>query len=142
MTLDLTGRDVVADLATIEDLQVTLSTPAMVVVNEATGTIVMGADVRISTVAIDQGNITMRVTNRPEVSQPNPLANGRTVSTAQTRISVKKDKGKRLDILKGSVSLRQLVGGLNALGVAPHAMISILQAIKAAGALQAQLIVR
>lgn len=142
ITLDLTGRNVVADLATIEDLKVKPSAPAMVVVDEATGTIVMGANVRISTVAIDQGNLTVRITNTPEVSQPNPFGNGKTVSTARTRISVKKDKGKRLDILNGEVSLRQLVSGLNALGVAPHDMISILQAIKAAGALQAQLIVR
>lgn len=142
ITLDLTGRNMVADLATIEDLKVKPSAPAMVVVDEATGTIVMGANVRISKVAIAQGNLTVRVINTPEVSQPNPFGNGKTVSTAQTRISVKKDKGKRLDILNGGVSLRQLVSGLNALGVSPHDMISILQAIKAAGALQAQLIVR
>lgn len=142
ITLDLKGHNVVADLAAIDDLLVQPSTPATVVVDEATGTIVMGADVRISTVAIAQGNLTVQVTNTPVVSQPNPLARGKTVSTVQTSISVKKGKGKKMDILHGGVSLRQLVSGLNALGVAPHDMISILQAIKAAGALQAQLIVQ
>ena len=142
VTLNLRGRNVVTSLATIEDLSVQPSIPATVVVDEATGTIVMGADVRISTVAIAQGNLTVQVTNTPVVSQPNPLAGGQTVATAQTTISVNKDKGKRMDIIHGSLSLRQLVGGLNALGVAPHDMISILQAIKAAGALQAQLIVQ
>lgn len=142
VTLDLKGLNVVTSLAAIEDLRVRPSAPATVVVDEATGTIVMGADVRISTVAIAQGNLTVQVTNTPVVSQPNPLAGGQTVSTARTSISVKKGKGKKMDILKGGLSLRQLVAGLNALGVAPHDMISILQAIKAAGALQAQLIVQ
>jgi flagellar P-ring protein precursor FlgI len=142
VTLNLRGRNVVTSLATIEDLYVQPSTPATVVVDEATGTIVMGSDVRISTVAIAQGNLTVQVTNTPVVSQPNALAGGQTVATAQTTISVNKGKGKKMDIIHGSVSLRQLVGGLNALGVAPHDMISILQAIKAAGALQARLIVQ
>ncbi len=142
VTLNLQGRNVITSLAIIEDLLVQPSAPATVVVDEATGTIVMGSDVRISTVAIAQGNLTVQVTNTPVVSQPNALAGGQTVATAQTTISVNKDKGKRMDIIRGSVSLRQLVGGLNALGVAPHDMISILQAIKAAGALQGQLIVQ
>jgi flagellar P-ring protein precursor FlgI len=142
ITLDLKGRPVVQDLAAIEDLTVQPSSPATVVVDEATGTIVMGADVRISTVAIAQGNLTVQVTNTPVVSQPGPFSKGRTVSTAQTTISVKKGKGKKMAIVHGSVNLRQLVSGLNSLGVAPHDMISILQAIKAAGALQAQLIVQ
>ncbi len=140
--LDLTGRNVVASLAQIEELQIVPSAPATVVVDEATGTIVMGADVRISTVAIAQGNLTVRVTETPNVSQPGAFSNGKTVSTTQTAISVDQGKGKQMDILTGSVSLRQLVSGLNALGVSPHDMISILQAIKSAGALQAQLIVQ
>lgn len=142
VVLNLTGRNVVTSLASVEDLLVQPSTPATVVVDEATGTIVMGADVRISTVAIAQGNLTVQVTDTPVVSQPNPFAGGQTVATAQTTISVNKDKGKKMDIVHGDVSLQQLVAGLNALGIAPHDMISILQAIKAAGALQAQLIVQ
>ncbi len=141
ITLALPKGEVVTDLTAIEELRVKPSTPATVVVDESTGTIVMGADVRISTVAIAQGDLTVRVTNTPEVSQPNAFGAGKTVTTAQTSISVSKGKGKRMDILNGSVSLRELVAGLNSLGVAPHDMIGILQAIKADGALQAKLVV-
>ncbi|MGC8531084.1 MAG: flagellar basal body P-ring protein FlgI [Acidiphilium sp.] len=141
ITLALPKGEVVTDLTAIEELRVKPSTPATVVVDESTGTIVMGADVRISTVAIAQGDLTVRVTNTPEVSQPNAFGAGKTVTTAQTSISVSKGKGKRMDILTGSVSLRELVAGLNSLGVAPHDMIGILQAIKADGALQAKLVV-
>ncbi|OYV69477.1 MAG: flagellar biosynthesis protein FlgA [Acidiphilium sp. 21-60-14] len=141
ITLALPKGAVVTDLTAIEELRVRPSTPATVVVDESTGTIVMGADVRISTVAIAQGDLTVRVTNTPEVSQPNAFGAGKTVATAKTSISVSKGKGKRMDILKGSVSLRELVAGLNSLGVAPHDMIGILQAIKADGALQAKLVV-
>jgi flagellar P-ring protein precursor FlgI len=142
VNLNLAGRDVVQSLAAIEDLDVTPSSPATVVVDESTGTIVIGADVRVSEIAIAQGNLTIQVTNTPLVSQPNPFANGRTVVTAATTISVNKSPGKQLAILDGGVSLQQLVSGLNSLGVAPHDMISILQTIKAAGALQADLIVQ
>ena len=141
ITLDLPKGAVVSDLTAIEDLRVKPSTPATVVVDESTGTIVMGANVRISTVAIAQGDLTVRVTNTPQVSQPNAFGAGKTVTTATTTISVSKGKGKRMDILTGGVSLRELVAGLNSLGVAPHDMIGILQAIKADGALQAKLVV-
>jgi flagellar P-ring protein precursor FlgI len=113
-----------------------------VVVDESTGTIVIGADVRVSEIAIAQGNLTVQVTNTPLVSQPGPFSHGTTVTTTATTISVSKSPGKQLAILDGGVSLQQLVSGLNSLGVAPHDMISILQTIKAAGALQAQLIVQ
>lgn len=140
--LDLAGRNVVQSLAEIEDLEVTPSNPATVVVDEATGTIVIGADVRVSQIAIAQGKLTIQVTETPAVSQPNALSNGSTVSTSSTSISVNKNPGKQLAILGGGVSLQQLVSGLNSLGVAPHDMISILQTIKADGALQADLIVQ
>ncbi len=142
ISLNLAGKDVVQSLAAIEDLQVSPSSPATVVVDEATGTIVIGADVRVSEIAIAQGNLTIQVTNTPAVSQPNPLSGGTTVSTTTTTIAVGKGAGKQLAILDGGVSLQQLVSGLNSLGVAPHDMISILQTIKAAGALQADLIVQ
>jgi flagellar P-ring protein precursor FlgI len=143
INLNLAGRDVVQSLAAIEDLTVIPSSPATVVVDESTGTIVIGADVRVSEIAIAQGNLTVQVTNTPLVSQPGPFSRGgTTVTTAATTISVSKSPGKQLAILDGGVSLQQLVSGLNALGVAPHDMISILQTIKAAGALQAQLIVQ
>jgi flagellar P-ring protein precursor FlgI len=140
--LDVAGRDIVDLLGQIEDLRVSPDNPAIVVIDEASGTIVMGADVRISTVAIAQGNLTIRVTETPDVSQPGPLSNGTTVTTPRTNISVDTQNDKKLGILQGSATLRDLVASLNALGVGPRDLISILQSIKAAGALQADLEVR
>ena len=108
----------------------------------ASGTIVMGDNVRISTVAIAQGNLTIRVTEAPQVSQPNPLAGGATVVVPRTRIQVDDQRDNKLGVLDSGVTLRDLVTSLNALGVGPRDLISILQAIKAAGALQADLQVR
>jgi len=142
VALDLTNRDVVSALDQIEELRIEPDMAAMVVVDEASGTIVMGANVRISTVAIAQGNLTIRVTETPEVSQPGALSNGTTTTVDRTRIDVNDSKDKKLGILTGNVTLRDLVASLNALGVGPRDMITILQAIKAAGALQADLQVR
>jgi flagellar P-ring protein precursor FlgI len=142
VSLALVGRDPLDVLGRIEDLRIEPDSPATVVIDEASGTIVMGANVRISTVAIAQGNLTIRVTETPQVSQPGPLSNGRTVVTPQTSIQVDTQSDKRLGILQGGVTLRDLVGSLNSLGVGPRDMISILQSIKTAGALQADLVVR
>ncbi len=142
VALDLSGRDVVATLARIGDLTVVPDTPATVVVDEASGTIVMGANVRVSTVAIAQGNLTIQVTETPQVSQPGPLAEGSTAVVNATSIAGNNGRDRTLGSLAANVTLRDLVGGLNALGVAPRDMISILQAIKTAGALQADLVVQ
>ncbi len=142
VALALAGREPVDVLGQIEDLQIEPDSPAVVVIDEASGTIVMGANVRISTVAIAQGNLTIRVTETPQVSQPEALSNGATVVTPRTNIKVDDGGDKRLGILRGGVTLRDLVASLNALGVGPRDMISILQSIKAAGALQADLQVR
>ena len=142
VALNLSGRNVVDALGVIEDLRVEPDSPAVVVIDEASGTIVMGANVRISTVAIAQGNLTIRVTETPEVSQPAPLSNGRTTTVPRTSVQVDDSADKRLGIIRGSVTLRDLVASLNSLGVGPRDMISILQSIKAAGALQADLEVR
>jgi flagellar P-ring protein precursor FlgI len=99
----------------------------------------MGSDVRISTVAIAQGNLTIKVTETPEVSQPGPLSNGTTQVMSRTKIDVDDGKGKKMIMMHEGVSLQSLVDGLNALGVGPRDIISILQAIKAAGALQADI---
>ena len=139
VSLDLRGRDVVASLARIEVLRVEPDSPAVVVVDEASGTIVMGANVRVSTVAIAQGNLTVRVTESADVSQPGALSSGTTVATAKTNVQVDEANDRKLGILKSNVTLRDLVASLNALGVGPRDMISILQSIKAAGALQAEL---
>jgi len=112
------------------------------VIEEASGTIVMGADVRVSTVAIAQGNLTIRVTETPLISQPGPLSGGGTAVVPRTDIQIDDGHTKKLGILTGGATLRELVASLNALGIGPRDMISILQSIKAAGALQADLVVR
>jgi flagellar P-ring protein precursor FlgI len=140
--IDLAGRDVIATLGEIEDLHIDPDTPAVVVIDEASGTVVMGSNVRVSTVAIAQGNLTVRVTETPEVAQPVPFSNGKTVVVPRTKVEVDDQHRNRLGVVPGNVSLRDLVQSLNALGVGPRDLISILQAIKAAGALQADLKVR
>jgi flagellar P-ring protein precursor FlgI len=142
VALKLDGRDVVASLADVEDLRVQPDAPAIVIIDEASGTIVMGANVRISTVAIAQGNLTIRVTEAPEVSQPGPFSNGKTKVVQHSTISVDTQNDHKLGMLNSAPTLRDLVASLNALGVGPRDLISILQAIKAAGALQADLEVR
>jgi flagellar P-ring protein FlgI len=142
VVLALAGRDPVAFLAEIEQLRVEPDQTARVVIEEASGTIVMGAQVRVSTVAIAQGNLTIRVTEAPQVSQPAPLGNGETVVVPRTNIEVEDQAERRMGVLRGGVSLQELVRGLNALGVGPRDLISILQAIKAAGALQSELELR
>ncbi|WP_375453617.1 flagellar basal body P-ring protein FlgI [uncultured Methylobacterium sp.] len=123
----------------IEQLKVEPDQTARVVVDERSGIIVMGRDVRVSTVAIAQGNLTVTITEQPQVSQPAPLSNGRTTMVPRTGVKVDTGDGNKLALVKEGVSLRDLVDGLNALGVGPRDLISILQAIKAAGALQADI---
>jgi flagellar P-ring protein FlgI len=140
--IDLVGRDPIATLADLEDLRIEPDNPAVVVIDEASGTVVMGANVRVSTVAIAQGNLTVRVTETPVVSQPGPFSNGQTAVVPRTQVQVDDQHDKRLGIVPASVSLRDLVQSLNALGIGPRDLITILQSIKAAGALQADLQVR
>ncbi len=142
VALNLTGLDVVDALARIEELRVEPDNSAIVVIDEASGTIVMGDQVRISTVAIAQGNLTIRVTETPQVSQPAPLSNGRTTTVPRSSVQVDDQNDHRMGILQSGVNLRDLVANLNSLGVGPRDMISILQSIKAAGALQADLEMR
>ena len=133
------GR-MVALITDIEQLRVIPDISAKVVIDEQTGIIVMGENVRISTVAIAQGNLTIRITETPQVSQPLPFSEeGDTVTVPRTQIEIDEDDDKRLSVLSNSVTLQELVDGLNALGIGPRDMISILQAIKAAGALQAEI---
>ena len=140
--LSLAGREPVGFLAEIEQLRVQPDQAARVVIEEASGTIVMGANVRVSTVAIAQGNLTVRITETPQASQPAPLSNGQTVVTPRTNIEVDDQSERRMGVLRGGVTLDELVRGLNSLGVGPRDLITILQTIKAAGALQAELEVR
>ncbi|MBJ7413094.1 MAG: flagellar basal body P-ring protein FlgI [Phenylobacterium sp.] len=129
-------------LADIENLPVEPDTPARVVIDEVAGVIVMGAEVRISTVAIQQGNLTITVREQPIVSQPNAFAPGATTTVPQSDVAVDEEKGRQFLTVRSGVSLATLVTGLNALGVTPRDMISILQAIRASGALQAEIEVR
>lgn len=130
----------IALLTRIEQLQVTPDQVARVVIAEHSGVIVMGQDVRISTVAIAQGNLTIRITETQQVSQPNAFAQqGQTQVVDRTNIDVDEDSDKRLAVLSPGITLQEMVNGLNALGIGPRDMISILQTIKAAGALQAEI---
>ena len=130
--------NVVAFLTEIEQLQVEPDLAAKIIIDERSGIIVMGRDVRVATVAVAQGNLTVTISESPQVSQPNPLSRGRTVVTPRSSVSVAED-GKKLALVKDGVSLQQLVDGLNGLGIGPRDLISILQAIKAAGAIQADI---
>jgi flagellar P-ring protein precursor FlgI len=135
--------DTVGLLTKIEQLPVEPDEVARVVVDENSGVIVMGENVRISTVAIAQGNLTIRITETPQVSQPNAFSNtGTTTTVPRTNIQVDEQSGKKLAMMPAGVTLQELVNGLNTLGVGPRDMISILRAIKAAGALQADIEVR
>jgi flagellar P-ring protein precursor FlgI len=133
--------DVVALLSDIETLPVATDQPARIVVDEATGTIVMGQDVRISTVAVAQGNLIVKVEEKPQVSQPNPFApeGAETVVVPRSDVTVSESAGNKIAVLDEGATLKDLVGGLNALGVGPRDLITILQTIKAAGALQADI---
>lgn len=127
-------------LARLEGILVQPETRARVVVDQRSGTIVMGADVRISRVAVAQGNLTLRVEESPLVVQPNPFSEGETVVVPRSNASIGTD-GTGLAEVRGGTDLAEVVAGLNALGVAPHDMIDILKSINAAGALHAEFVV-
>jgi flagellar P-ring protein precursor FlgI len=130
----------IVDLLTdIEQLLVEPDLAARVVIDENSGIIVMGQDVKVSTVAVAQGNLTVTISETPQVSQPQPFANGATVVVPRSEVEVNTDADAKLAIVSETVTLKQLVDGLNALGIGPRDMISILQAIKASGALQAEI---
>jgi flagellar P-ring protein precursor FlgI len=128
-------------LVRVENLVVEPETRARVVVDQRSGTIVMGEDVRISRVAVAQGNLTLRIEEAPVVVQPNPFAAGQTIVVPRTSAAIDTAPGTGLAEVDGSTSLSDVVAGLNALGVAPHDMIDILKSINAAGALHAEFLV-
>ena len=131
---------VVEMITDIEQLRIEPDQIARVIIDEQTGIIVMGENVRLSTVAVAQGNLTIRITETPQVSQPGPFsATGTTTTVARTDVGVDQGQGSQLAVLQDGVSLQQFVNGLNALGIGPRDMITILQAVKAAGALQAEI---
>jgi flagellar P-ring protein precursor FlgI len=134
--------DMVALVAEVEQLRVETDMRARVVIDESTGTIVMGEDVRISRVAVSQGNLTLRIQEEPLVAQPNPFAAGQTVVVPRTRAAIEEELGIGLAEVPSGASLSEVIAGLNALGVSPRDMIDILKSIKAAGALHAEFVVR
>jgi flagellar P-ring protein FlgI len=130
--------NIVALLTEIEPLRIEPDQTAKVVIDERSGIIVMGWDVRVATVAVAQGNLTVSITEAPVVSQPAPFSRGETVEVPRSTVTVT-EEGHKLGIVNEGVSLRELVDGLNALGIGPRDLISILQAIKASGAIQAEI---
>ncbi|MEL6642559.1 MAG: flagellar basal body P-ring protein FlgI [Pseudomonadota bacterium] len=137
------ARSTAHALGMIENLRIAPETRARVVVDQRSGTIVMGADVRISRVAVSQGRLTLRISEEPLVIQPNPFANGETIVVPRTTAALEEDDAPAgLAEVQGGTSLTDVIAGLNALGVAPRDMIDILKSIKAAGALHAEFVVR
>ena len=131
-------NDIVSLIADIESVEVTPDTTAKVIVNERTGTVVIGGQVRLLPVAVSHGSLSVEITTDLAVSQPNPVSNGETVVTPAANTTAKEQEGHLLEIGGGS-TIEELVRALNALHVTPRDMISILQAIQEAGALQGQL---
>lgn len=129
-------------LAAIENLPIKVETPARIVIDEKSGTIVLGQDVTISQVAIAQGNISIKVRENPVVVQPNPFAEGETIVLPRTDIAVGQTGNENIALLNQNTTLSGLIEGLNALGVRPQEMADIIRAMKAAGAIHAELIIR
>ncbi len=137
---DARRHDVVGLMTDIEQMTVSPDQVAKVVIDEQSGVIVMGEHVRINTVAIAQGNLTIRITETPQVSQPAPLSEGGTTTVVpRSEVEVDEEETKKMGVFSSGVSLQEMVQSLNALGIGPRDMITILQSIKAAGALQADL---
>ena len=124
-------------MASVENIEITPDSPAKVVVDEKTGTVVLGRDVRISRAAVAHGNLSVLITEYQDVSQPGPFSSGDTVVTPQTEINVN-EQNRRLMMVEGA-TLQELVDGLNAIGATPRDLITILRTLKTAGALHAEL---
>ena len=131
-------RNIVGFVASLEELPVTPDNIAKVVVNERTGTIVMGGNVSVDDIAITQGGFSISVEKTTDVNQPQPFSYGRTIVTKKTDVNVQEDKASSI-VLPATADISDIVGALNAVGATPRDVISILQAIKAAGALHADL---
>lgn len=135
-----TQQSIVELITDLEQLEILPDQPARIVIDERSGVIVMGQDVSISTVAVAQGDLTVKITEEPQVSQPNAFAeNGETVVVPRTNIAVNESGVAEMAVVDGGITLQDLVTSLNALGIAPRDVITILQAIKAAGAMQAEI---
>jgi len=141
LNLDLNGASPAQIISQIENILIEPETRARVVVDQRSGTIVMGQDVRISRVAVAQGNLTLRIEETPMVVQPNPFSEGETITVPRSSVGIETEPGTGLAEVSAGTNLSEVVAGLNALGVAPHDMIDILKSINAAGALHAEFLV-
>jgi flagellar P-ring protein precursor FlgI len=143
ISIDATGLPSPAHaLGFIENLAVEPERRAKIVVDQRSGTIVLGEDVRVSRVAVSQGNLTLRIEEEPIVVQPNPFTTGETIVVPRTRAAIEEEPGLAMAEIPEGTTLSEVVAGLNALGVSPRDMIDILKTMKAAGALHAEFIVR
>ncbi|MEM6413881.1 MAG: flagellar basal body P-ring protein FlgI [Pseudomonadota bacterium] len=143
LDLSKTDRTPAHLISLVENVQINPAQKARVVVDQRSGTIVLGADVRVARVAVAQGNLSIAIYEQPLVSQPNPFtSDGETIVVPRTDIAIDEGRDGGLAVVEPNVTLSQLVGGLNALGVSPREMIDILKTIKAAGALHAELVVQ
>ncbi len=133
-------RKKVTLLSLIEEIDVVPDMVARIIMDERTGTVVIGENVRVSTVAISHGNLSITISTREIVSQPQPLSEGVTVVTEQVQVAAVEESGKLITVPE-SVTIRDLVRSLNAIGVSPRDMIAVFQAMKAAGAIQAELVI-
>jgi flagellar P-ring protein precursor FlgI len=135
-----TYKNSLVDLvASLEQIEILPDMEAKIILSERTGTVIMGENVRISSVAIAHGNLSVQIKEKSNVSQPAPFSEGQTVVTPETEISVTEESNKLILLAPQGTSLGNLVRALNAIGVSPRDLITIFQAIKAAGALQAEL---
>ena len=133
-------QSIVELITELEQLEVLPDQPARIVIDEKSGVIVIGQQVKISTVAVAQGDLTVKIEEEPQVSQPNPFSeNGETVVVPRTNVAVNEDGVADMAVIEGGITLQDLVTSLNALGISPRDVITILQAIKAAGAMQAEI---
>ncbi len=133
------SKNIVDLMTKVEQLQIQPDTQAKVVIDEASGIVVIGKDVKINRLAIAQGNLTIKISDIPLVSQPEPFTLGETIVVNTELVEVNEDREAQMKVLDTGINLQDLVDGLNALGVTPRDLISILQAIKASGALQAEI---
>jgi len=131
----------VSFVSVIENIEVTADVaPAKVIVNSRTGTVVINSTVRIQPAAVSHGSLTVTISENPQVSQPNPLSNGTTAVVPQSNVAVKEDKN-RMFVFNPGVSLDEIVNAVNAVGAGPSDLVAILEALKSAGAMQAELII-
>ena len=133
-------ENLVEFISLVENLEIAPDSVAKIVLNERTGTVIMGEKVRISTVAVSHGNLSISIKERARVSQPLPFSEGETVVTPETSVAVM-EESRRLVVVPEGVNIREVVKGLNSIGVSPRDLISILQAIRVSGALQAELVI-